>query len=261
MTTTQTSFLTQDADHIHWAELVAEGIDARRKRDGTGWQLGDLALEVETTYGGNELERYAEEIGVSFGTLTNYRTVAVAYENCTRVQNLSFKHHRVVAARPDRLEWLARAEADGWSVAHMLEVIETEEAERKAAIADEEARIREEAIAAAELKRLRALSEEWVARVESGEISIAQAMAEAIRQEERRKRDEEDRKTRVKVASTTFSSAIRFLADQLSDFESPPAILSMYDPSFTAYVVDLDGLILARKNLDRIIDGWPRSER
>jgi hypothetical protein len=110
-----------DPDRIHWPDLVQEGISARRDRDGAQWRLGDLALEVETSYGGGELERYAEEIGLEYDTLRRYRDVSRAYVFATRVANLSFSHHRQVAARPDRLEWLQRADAGGWSVRRLQE--------------------------------------------------------------------------------------------------------------------------------------------
>ena len=58
---------------------------------------------------------FAETVGVPFNTLLNYRTVSKAYEKSHRRENLSWTHHQVLAARPDRLEWLARAEAQALS--------------------------------------------------------------------------------------------------------------------------------------------------
>ena len=60
-----------------------------------------------------DLQRHAKEIGVELSTLLRYRDVSKAYENATRVVILTWTHHREVAARPDRLEWLARAEYVG----------------------------------------------------------------------------------------------------------------------------------------------------
>ena len=40
------------------------------------WTLGDLALEVETIHGEHTLERYAEEIGVEYSALREYRLVS-----------------------------------------------------------------------------------------------------------------------------------------------------------------------------------------
>jgi hypothetical protein len=54
-----------DPDRIHWPNLVAEGIEVRRTRDGAQWRLGDLAREVETTYGGGELRTFAEAFAES----------------------------------------------------------------------------------------------------------------------------------------------------------------------------------------------------
>ena len=72
-----------------------------------------MALEVEVKYGQGDLQRYAKAIGMEHGTLENYRRVARAYEKSRRRENLSFTHHVEVAARPDRLDWLARADAAG----------------------------------------------------------------------------------------------------------------------------------------------------
>lgn len=106
------------------SDLVRQGIAARQRRDGAQWDLGDLAATVETAYGAADLERYADEIGVDYDTLRDYRRVAVAFENGDRSPNLSWLHHRVLAARDDRRKWLAKAEANGWSVRQMQAEIE-----------------------------------------------------------------------------------------------------------------------------------------
>jgi hypothetical protein len=105
-----------DPDRIHWPDLVAEGIEARRTRDGAQWRLGDLALEVETTYGGHELERYAEDVGVEYNTLRDYRDTAKAYGIDERSSNLSWSHHRAVRSQSDRQDWIRQAIEKRWSV-------------------------------------------------------------------------------------------------------------------------------------------------
>jgi hypothetical protein len=104
-----------------WPELIAEGVRARHGRDGAQWALGDLALEVETTYGGQELQRFADDVGIEHNTLQEYRRVARAYEKSTRVDNLPWRHHQVVAARDDRLRYLARAAEGGWTTRRLRE--------------------------------------------------------------------------------------------------------------------------------------------
>jgi len=96
----------------------------------TQWIIGDWwAYGAERGYGdGAEL---AAAVGVDYGTVRVYATVARAYELSTRVNNLSFKHHRLVAGREDRGAWLERAGAEGWS-SHQLqtEVKATDQAAR-----------------------------------------------------------------------------------------------------------------------------------
>ena len=52
------------------------------------WTLGDLALEVETTHGEHTLARYAEDIGVEYNALREYRRVLRALQNADRSASL-----------------------------------------------------------------------------------------------------------------------------------------------------------------------------
>jgi hypothetical protein len=110
-----------------WADLVSEGRKARADRDGAQWKLGDLALEAcplhqPDKYGKNSLARYAEEIEVEFATLSDYRRVANAYENRERSRHLTWSHHRAVATCKDRIDWLAKAETEGWTARKLSDV-------------------------------------------------------------------------------------------------------------------------------------------
>mgnify|MGYP001582717872 CR=1 FL=1 len=107
-------------DDFSWESLILAGVDACRQHDASQWVLGDLALLVKTHHGERTLERYAQSIGVEHGTLENYGRVARAYEKPMRIGNLSWYHHRLLAARPDRLEWLAKAAEHQWST-HLLQ--------------------------------------------------------------------------------------------------------------------------------------------
>jgi hypothetical protein len=102
---------------LDWEELISAGIEARQASDQTRWKLGDLALQVDSRYGEHTLEQYAKSIGVPYDSLRRYRDISKAYEAATRVASLSWTHHRVMAAEPDRLEWLKRAVEAGWSAA------------------------------------------------------------------------------------------------------------------------------------------------
>lgn len=85
---------------IPWAELVEQG---RKLVSGQNWQLGDLALEVATSYGEGSLDKFAKEIGVAHNTLQDYRRVAQAYpELLERSHNSTWSVYRVLAALDDR---------------------------------------------------------------------------------------------------------------------------------------------------------------
>lgn len=122
----------------NWPLLVEEGIAARDRKDGAQWWLGDLALKVDTTesYGERRLERYASEIGVEYESLKSYRRVAAAYEEGARAPHLSYRHHHELAAREDRLTWLARAAENQWSTRQMLAAIEEADEVARLTISD-----------------------------------------------------------------------------------------------------------------------------
>ena len=84
------------------------------------WWVGDWAIYGENQYG----DAYAEIVEA---TGLNYQMVADDKYVCGRIQfssrneNLTFKHHRVVAPLPLKQQdrWLARAEKEGWSAGEL----------------------------------------------------------------------------------------------------------------------------------------------
>ena len=94
-----------------WGRIVAEGRAARAAADGASWRIGHLALLVERRYASGALQKFAEAIGESYGTVRRYRWVAKAYDADIRLRHpgLSFSHFQAVAGLPDRLPWLQRA--------------------------------------------------------------------------------------------------------------------------------------------------------
>lgn len=186
-----TAALAADPDRLNWDDLVLDGIDARKRRDGAQWELGDLAREVETSYGGGELETYAEQIGVEYNALREYERIASQFEFATRVADVSWTHHRVVVDREDRMRWIRLAAENSWSSRKMLAEIE-----------EEDERQREEADRRAQVERLKAQSADLASAVEKGEMPIAEALAEsALRDAKaRQERDEHAGRIRRSVA-------------------------------------------------------------
>lgn len=117
-----------------WAKLVAEGRSARSAADGGRWRIGALALLVERRYASGALQRFADEIGESYGSVRRYRWVAKSYDANARSRfgTLSFSHFQVVAGQPDKLVWLERAERGSWSVDRLVRETRTAPASKSA---------------------------------------------------------------------------------------------------------------------------------
>jgi hypothetical protein len=65
-----------------------------------------------------KVKALAKQAGVEYGTMQVYGSVARAFEFLNRFKNVSFKHHMIAMAAEGleaRLEWLRRAETEGWS--------------------------------------------------------------------------------------------------------------------------------------------------
>src|ERR1051325_1064048 len=59
-----------------WDDLVARSKIAAKQKGGAQFQLILLAGEVETNYGDKSIKRWAEEIGISFASARQYRTLS-----------------------------------------------------------------------------------------------------------------------------------------------------------------------------------------
>lgn len=110
---------------LTWEQSVREGIRARRRSDESLWTIGDLARTVEARYGERSLKRFADAISVDYERLREARWVASCYDgqNAVRTAQVSWSHHRVVAARDDRGKWLERAAREGWTKQRLTEEV------------------------------------------------------------------------------------------------------------------------------------------
>jgi hypothetical protein len=104
---------------MEWEEAILAWEETNKLESKAQWQRGDIALALKPAYGEQTLAKFAETVGVEYKQLLQYRWVASEYESSVRTE-LSWTHHERVAARPDRLEWLKKAEAGKWSVHKML---------------------------------------------------------------------------------------------------------------------------------------------
>lgn len=105
--------------HISWEEAVSRGMELRSAKDNSQWDLGDLALEVRSHYGKDSLGKFANEILINKKSLQQYRRVSAAFPPNSRSPYLSHRHHMLLAARPDRLEWLKKSEENNLTVTQL----------------------------------------------------------------------------------------------------------------------------------------------
>lgn len=97
--------MTVQPGSARWQELVRIGIIKDGDRN---WFLGDAALEIapmggEVYHNGSEanLRRYADEIGVEYHSIVEYRRVSAAWSSNNRVLDTPWKVHAQLAARKD----------------------------------------------------------------------------------------------------------------------------------------------------------------
>ena len=96
----------------------------RRAEGAVQFWLGDWINFGEKKYG----EMYSqalEESDYGYGTLRNFAWIANKVELSSRNDNLSFKHHQLIAGfdQKDQSRWLKRASDEEWSVADMRKEI------------------------------------------------------------------------------------------------------------------------------------------
>lgn len=98
-----------------WEALISQAMEAREAKDNAQWIIGDIAAEVEKTYGSGALVAFAQEISVNKNTFRRYKLVSQAFPPEERIDLLSHRHHMMLAAREDRHKWLQLAADNNWS--------------------------------------------------------------------------------------------------------------------------------------------------
>jgi hypothetical protein len=80
--------------------------------------MGDLADTVTAEFHVEGLTAFAKGVGINVSTIRRYRDVARAYKSEVREEFsfLPWSAFRLVAARPDRLNFLRRAHDENWTV-------------------------------------------------------------------------------------------------------------------------------------------------
>ena len=103
-----------------WEEYCSQIQIAREMKDGSQWQMGDIALGVEKDYGEDSIGKLAYAGGLDRKTLMNYRTIAKRFEPHLRekYRKLSWSHFSAISANKiTNVEaWLEKSDDEDWSV-------------------------------------------------------------------------------------------------------------------------------------------------
>ncbi len=110
-----------DIPFAKWASL---GHLFGHVKDVSSWLIGDWILWGEAVYG----EKYSDAVestGLAEATLANYVYVCRSVAFSRRREVLRFGHHAQVAALEpaEQVEWLDRAEAEGWTRTQLREAM------------------------------------------------------------------------------------------------------------------------------------------
>jgi hypothetical protein len=119
--------LREGLSYERWQEI---GATLQNMERSVAWWIGDWLNYGERTYG----ETYAQAVeatGMKTQTLLNYASVASRVDLPTRVDSLSWSHHREVAALepPKQVALLARAEAEHLSTRELRQLVKGTEPE------------------------------------------------------------------------------------------------------------------------------------
>lgn len=118
--------------NISWEEAVSKGMELREMKDNVQWELGDLAMDVDTAYGLDSIGKFANEIGINKKSLQQYRRVSAAFPNNKRIAYLSHRHHLILAAREDRFDWLQKAADNNWTTTQLYREVAIDEGRHEA---------------------------------------------------------------------------------------------------------------------------------
>ena len=88
------------------------------------WLIGDWIVMGESVYG-QTYEQIAAVTGYAIPTLYDYAYVAANVQFSVRTENLSFGHHKLIAALSpeDQRYWLEQAAAGGWSISALRKAL------------------------------------------------------------------------------------------------------------------------------------------
>lgn len=102
-----------------WEDHVSSWFEISEAVESAQWMRGAIVSSLDTNYGKGAVEKFAGEIMMAARTLWLYRQVHSFYQNCNRLQNLSWKHHLVAMYAPNPDVALRMADDEGLSAANL----------------------------------------------------------------------------------------------------------------------------------------------
>lgn len=93
------------------------GETLKRIDEAKQWAIGDWLVDGKAHYGDRLYEKAARILEIPRNTLEHYKSQSERFKLCTRVQNLSWAHHREVVSlkkthRPDTGKWKVSGDPD-----------------------------------------------------------------------------------------------------------------------------------------------------
>lgn len=118
-------------DGLDYDDWLAAGQPLLAAGESLNWWLGDWLRYGERCYGAGPARSWASLTGHSLGTLANVQTVAEAVPPERRRADLSWSHHREVAALDPEAQtaWLNSAAEAGWSKDQLVQAMRATKAE------------------------------------------------------------------------------------------------------------------------------------
>ncbi len=120
-TVTRTGLILDGEPSWQEWQLFMAGLDG--VHSSIAWVIGDACCAIEMQYGDEGIQLTNSFPDFELPRLLQYRWVAEHVEYDTRVSNLSWAHHRLIASLDDEDQeyYLAEAEAEGWTTRELAD--------------------------------------------------------------------------------------------------------------------------------------------
>lgn len=98
-----------------WEVAVSAGLELREEKDNCQWQLGALAEQVASKFGGKSIKQFSKDISIPYNSFREYYRVHTRIPVPDRIPHLSYRHHQKAAATDNPSEWLKKASDGQWT--------------------------------------------------------------------------------------------------------------------------------------------------